>query len=47
MDFFQSFVDAIFVIVVVFSVLTCLYGFIKLFTFGIRKIDEMKRKATE
>ena len=47
MDFFQSFIDAIFVMVVVFAVLACLYGFIKFFSFGIRKIDETKRKATE
>ena len=44
MDFFQSFIDAIFVMVVVFAVLACLYGFIKLFSFGIRKIDEKKEK---
>ena len=47
MGFLESIIVAIFVMVVVFVVLACLYALIKLFSFGIRKIDEANRKAME
>jgi len=39
MSFFDSLIAAVFVMVVVFVVLACLYFLIKLYTFGIRKFE--------
>lgn len=47
MSVFESIVTAIFCMVVVFIVLACLYLLIKLFSFGIRKIDIIGKKATK
>lgn len=39
MSFFESIISAIFVMVVVFLVLVCLYVIMKLFSYGINKIE--------
>jgi hypothetical protein len=45
MSFIESIIVAIFVMVVVFAVLACLYVLIKLFSFGIKKVDNYNRKT--
>ncbi|MBP6491914.1 MAG: OadG family protein [Clostridia bacterium] len=47
MSIFESIIAAIFCMVVVFAVLAILYVLIKLFSFGIRKIEEITIKPTE
>jgi len=47
MSFLESIITALFCMVVVFTVLTCLYFLIKFFSFGIRKFEFKGRKSTE
>jgi hypothetical protein len=47
MSVFEAIISAVFCMVVVFVVLTCLYFLIKLYSYGIRKIDAITRKSTE
>lgn len=47
MSVFEAIISALFCMVVVFVVLTCLYFLIKLYSFGIRKIEAIGRKSTE
>lgn len=47
MSFLESIITAIFVMVVVFAVLACLYLLIKLFSFGIKKFEIIGKKSTE
>lgn len=47
MSVLESIISAVFCMVVVFVVLTCLYFLIKLFSAGIRKIEAAGRKSTE
>ncbi len=45
MNFLEAIISAVFVMVVVFVVLACLYFLIKLFSFGIRKFEFIGRKS--
>lgn len=45
MNFLEAIISAVFVMVVVFVVLACLYFLIKLFSFGIRKIEIIGKKS--
>ena len=47
MSVLESIVAALFVMIVVFVVLACLYVLIKLFSLGIRKIEAAGRRTTE
>lgn len=47
MNFLESIIAAVFVMVVVFVVLAVLYILIKLFSLAIQKIEIMSRKTTE
>lgn len=47
MNFLESIITAIFVMVVVFTVLASLYLLIRLFSFGIRKFEIIGKKSTE
>ena len=47
MSLFEAIISAVFCMVVVFVILTCLYFLIKLYSFGIRKIEATGRKITE
>lgn len=45
MNFLETVIAAVFVMIVVFVVLACLYFLIKLFSFGIRKIEFIGKKS--
>ncbi len=45
MNFLEAIVSAVFVMLVVFTVLACLYFLIKIFSFGIRKFESVSRKT--
>lgn len=45
MDFMESIIIGLFCMLVVFAVLACLYVLIRLFSFGIRKIEVIGRKT--
>ena len=47
MSLLESIITAVFCMVVVFAVLTCLYFLIKIFSFGIRKFETISKKSTE
>ena len=47
MGLMEGILSALFCMVVVFAVLTCLYFLIKLFSAGIRKIEMNGKKSTE
>ena len=47
MSILEAIISAVFCMVVVFVILTCLYFLIKLYSFGIRKIETISRKASE
>jgi hypothetical protein len=45
MSVLESIISAVFVMVVVFLVLACLYVLIKAFSFGIRKVETISKKT--
>jgi len=47
MSILESIITAVFVMVVVFAVLACLYLLIKLFSLGIRKLEFIGKKPTQ
>lgn len=47
MSILESIIIALFVMAVVFIVLACLYILIKLFSFGIKKLEFIGKKSTE
>lgn len=47
MSVLEAIISAIFCMVVVFVVLTCLYFLIKFYSLGVRKFETASRKPTE
>lgn len=47
MSFLESIIAAVFCIFVVFIVLACLFALIKIFSFGISKIEIIGKKSAE